>query len=122
VAFKDIKRALVVLPPPAASDQPIDYFKRNYGQLAQQVTLIQNSIQRFSVAVGAGLGNVTATLPVPYPDNDYGVWATPVGVTNPWNTTVYIAAPADITATTVKFTFGTVAPAGGGTLLVLTLR
>ena len=117
MAIQDLKRALVT-PPITPGEDFEATFRRFYGQLALEVLNVHNSIQSFSVAVGAAAGFVTATLPAPFPDANY----TPIGVPVGWNTTVYIAVAGDITSSTVKFTFGTAAPGGGGTLKVLVIR
>lgn len=68
------------------------------------------------LAVGAGAGTITWTFVRKEPDTSYIVSAVPS-----WNTTVYVL-DTDKTTTTCKFTFGTVAPGGGGTLNVHVCR
>lgn len=117
MAIQDLKRALVT-PPITPGEDFEATFRRFYGQLALEVLNVHNSIQELSVAVPGLAASVTVSLQAPFPDANYCPIAIPVG----WNTTVFINAPGDITSSTVKFTFGTAAPGGGGTLKVLVVR
>ena len=86
--------------------------------LVQQTNALGNAVQQFPGAVGGGVTTVTLTLPIPQFDVNYVAVATPS-----WDTTVFIDVPAtDITKTSVKFTFGTASPGGGGTLFVWVVR
>lgn len=119
MAIQDIKKA-TVQPHPAAMqtfDEQQLALLNWLRTLSQQTFLVHRSFQQFRVTVAGAAGNVTATLPFVYDDAIY----TPIATPN-WNTTVYIAAPGDVTNSTVKFTFGTAAPGGGGSLYVLTVR
>jgi hypothetical protein len=117
--IQEIRRARVI-PFEAEVVEAPEWFRRfmlsGFVPLAQQAKLLNDAIQRLNVPVAGGALTTTVKLAFPYPDIDYGFSLTPSWMTMPW------VAPGDVAVGSFKVTYGVIAPPGGGTLYVVTVR